>query len=1002
MRISNFLIRIKPKMLKYSWLIVVLLLVSTRAFSQDPSNTATDIKEIPPSPTIWEFEKYGNYPVSMHTGVPNISIPLGSASSGQLQVPISLNYHASGIKVDQKSSWVGLGWTLMTGGAITRTIRGSNDESGYIDGPYYHPGEFNPGVDYSEMEQMLIGTIDTEPDIFNYDFMGYSGKFIFNQSNTKETATVALIPHNDLKVIPDFTGEDGFSFTIITPDGIKAEFGYAENASEYRPAGLIQAYTVTAPSVWYLKKLTAPNGIDVITFTYELVPGYHSQSPGFVFDPRTSDSQSVNYPNPCNLNVHDIQLGESGSGVVYSGVKRIKQITHTNGYVLFNSSANNRVDDPDNEDLRLDTVQFFENTNGESGQLIKSYALEYDYFGSTAGSSSIPDDRRVRLKLHKVYEVASSGLLKNPYVFSYKDSGSERLPPRFSKGQDYWGYYNGKTGNSTLAPRYLTEHPNGTSFYLGTADRDPYPAYTQAGVLEKITYPTLGYTVFEYENNTITIAQAGNLEQHIAGGLRVHQITNYDFDNSMQSVRSYEYVQKDNPSLSSGVYNGSQFITPKDFFSGKPYYYSAQLDSNCSSAGFGFPPNGFNTLHASVSSSPAVAKNYATVFYSEVKEYNGSISEHDGYTWYHYDATKDAIFQGSGPVSFNIDRSWDRGQLLLKETYENGNTTPVSTEVNTYEEIQVQTPISGYKPGTRFNVVSLGYAPPEVVANHAEVSFRNNQYFLTYYTEPIVWKRLVSTVTSQDGVTVTQTFSYDPTGTHTNVTGVLVTDSNQETLETKTYYPDDISSRFILEEGGDFTEAEYQQIHQLKKHDLHRTNTPIQSVTKKNGNVLTIQRNLFDTFDNIVLPSRSLRTVGNHSLEEYIHYRDYIDGRPTMLSRTNGPIVSYLWGYNKEYPIAKIENADYTSIASALGISVTTLENYTENHISQINSLRNLLPQAMITTYEYKPLVGMSSITDSKGYIMKYSYDGFNRLIEVRDSDEKLISENLYHYKNQD
>jgi uncharacterized protein RhaS with RHS repeats len=53
----------------------------------------------------------------------------------------------------------------------------------------------------------------------------------------------------------------------------------------------------------------------------------------------------------------------------------------------------------------------------------------------------------------------------------------------------------------------------------------------------------------------------------------------------------------------------------------------------------------------------------------------------------------------------------------------------------------------------------------------------------------------------------------------------------------------------------------------------------------------------------------------------------------------------------------------------------------------------------MVTTYTYKPLVGISSVTDSKGLTTYYQYDTFNRLEVVKDSNGKILSQNQYHYK---
>ena len=77
-----------------------------------------------PSPTAAELGKYGDIPVSLYTGVPKIEVPVYTVETPKLSLPISLSYHASGIRVGQEASVVGLGWSLNAGGVITEdTIR---------------------------------------------------------------------------------------------------------------------------------------------------------------------------------------------------------------------------------------------------------------------------------------------------------------------------------------------------------------------------------------------------------------------------------------------------------------------------------------------------------------------------------------------------------------------------------------------------------------------------------------------------------------------------------------------------------------------------------------------------------------------------------------------------------------------------------------------------------------------------------------------------------------
>ncbi|MEC5143655.1 hypothetical protein [Chitinophaga sp. 212800010-3] len=85
-------------------------------------------KVIPPSPEIASITRYGLYPVTMFNGLPGISIPIYNVNIRGFSLPISLDYHASGIKVDDLASWVGLGWNINAGGAITRTVMGVPDD----------------------------------------------------------------------------------------------------------------------------------------------------------------------------------------------------------------------------------------------------------------------------------------------------------------------------------------------------------------------------------------------------------------------------------------------------------------------------------------------------------------------------------------------------------------------------------------------------------------------------------------------------------------------------------------------------------------------------------------------------------------------------------------------------------------------------------------------------------------------------------------------------------
>lgn len=100
-------------------IIFLLIFWSLDVFAQIPEPP----KSIP-SPNAFSFAQYTNIPISHFTGLPQISMPIALASYKNLNIPIELTYLNSGFKPEQHPGWVGLGWSLNTGGVITRTVKG--------------------------------------------------------------------------------------------------------------------------------------------------------------------------------------------------------------------------------------------------------------------------------------------------------------------------------------------------------------------------------------------------------------------------------------------------------------------------------------------------------------------------------------------------------------------------------------------------------------------------------------------------------------------------------------------------------------------------------------------------------------------------------------------------------------------------------------------------------------------------------------------------------------
>ncbi|MEX0315719.1 MAG: hypothetical protein AB3N18_16195, partial [Allomuricauda sp.] len=130
--------------------LVVFLLYATVSISQQ--GPVQPMVQIPSSPIASTLGKYAEYPVSLNTGTVNISVPLYTIKSKSLQLPISLSYHSSGIKVNDKATNVGLGWSLNAGGVINRGMNGKPDY-----GPFQQVAQADTLEYFGNAEKLLNG-----------------------------------------------------------------------------------------------------------------------------------------------------------------------------------------------------------------------------------------------------------------------------------------------------------------------------------------------------------------------------------------------------------------------------------------------------------------------------------------------------------------------------------------------------------------------------------------------------------------------------------------------------------------------------------------------------------------------------------------------------------------------------------------------------------------------------------------------------------------------------
>lgn len=492
----------KQKILLNRSVLVVFIIILSFVFSsrkllgQDQYKTHKNLMNIiPPSPDASSLGKYGEIGVSKYTGIPQISIPIYTVNNRGLQVPIALNYHSGGVRVEEHAPWVGLGWSLTAGGLVTRTVVGLADDlegAGYLGNPI----DINNFNLLNETQQQEIlqdannGNIDLEPDTYSFNVLNISGKFFINKANRQ----CVLQTQSNIKI--QIIGQTRILGWKITDEGGNIYFFEERETTRTRSFGATNRTdfsSQTMTSTWHLSRIIQPNG-DTISFIYQDYKNEYFTRQGaskYIFLGGGTETNTCDGVNP----TYDTYSSMDITG------KRIAEIRFNDGKILFKKSTTLRQDMPN--DYYLAGMEVYNNNN----DLISSHVLNYGYFESNLNCSPsgllFNDDFKHRLKLLSVTQVPTKG--ETPLVHSF-DYHEGDLPSVFSNSQDHWGFYNGKN-NCSLIP---LDNSVGTGSNCNNGigvDRSVDFNFAKVGTLKKITYPTGGYTLFEYESNDATITE---------------------------------------------------------------------------------------------------------------------------------------------------------------------------------------------------------------------------------------------------------------------------------------------------------------------------------------------------------------------------------------------------------------------------------------------------------------------------------------------------------------
>ena len=500
---------------------IVLLASVSNIFGQNNTSNQSQydpsVRNVPTSPEVALLGRFGNIPVGHYTGTAEVSVPLYLLKVNNIEIPLTLSYHTSGIKVADEATWVGLGWNFMPEATITQEIRGREEFVAGGDGfsniagynifkshfqtlyaqsqisrlqvgyNGYNSGATvitNPSVDDSEFIINDLNGGKGQPDVFTYNFYGYSGKFFFNPENSSEI--LFMESNNDVKFS---RVSEGWLATVNNGDKF---YFYAVEKSRSAGSGA----SVDIGYTFKITKIQLVNGKTII-FQY-LDENSYAQYPVQV-------AHLTDFTWPSSV--------RTDTNITINEKKTLIGIETEDTRVDFN--LDNREDiRPNSPSVPIKKLASIDIKSKYPNKKIKSFVFNTSYF-SPAVSSIEEGYKNKRLKLNSIQEInynESSTAVQNipPYTFEYDLTNT--MPDKWSSS-DFYGYHNG-TNSINLIPdlaffNYLNQAPYKNygltvNYPANTVSRYTNTNYITTNVLKKITYPTQARTEFEYESNTFS------------------------------------------------------------------------------------------------------------------------------------------------------------------------------------------------------------------------------------------------------------------------------------------------------------------------------------------------------------------------------------------------------------------------------------------------------------------------------------------------------------------
>lgn len=1005
---------------------------------------------VPVSPTAAAMEKYQTYPVNHCTGIPNITIPLYELKVGELIIPITLSYHAAGIKPKEGSGWMGTGWTLNLEPSVSRIINGVADEDSK--GWLYRNNPSNR-VPYELREKLIFyGEItdhkrDTQPDRFVYKLPQGGGSGYFYDLSTP----LITIPRTNDEVT--FVG----NMKITDDKGFRYLFDGANETTD------------RVPTRWMCTSILSNRDPSqtLIRFQYEKLPWRTSPSTVYQLDDKLIINPSDRAGYGSRMVVTQVQDNRNSSYQVAAPPKEpglykelpnaVLTYTYANGYY----EAKHRVVANNMTFSRLTGADFLGN------RLTVSYTAigESPYNGEVIDEINVFDEsgslvRKIafyitpyhdRTTLSKLDSVKISAPSVEPKVYSFLYYSETSVPDIYTMAVDHWGFCNGwddvNNRNTLRVPNFKIKlalpDVNGVGYkdsviYTNKGmDREPHHDWTKVGALAQIIDPYGVQTSFYYEGNHGAFRQysrsgtGGEKESylHPVGGLRTERIEVFDPKTDKRLTRQYRYGLTIMGDIRYGpVWGGGaikHWVTERDYCSN---LIIGNSDSNLSTT---------LTIYDSMPISNICFDNGSAAMYNIVEERVYDREGIDLTTHYYYDVEMHPF---EGVLKWNdkdVEGSirkffWNQPESILNR---------LCRRLPAHPQEPAADIVSNYS-GTNQRYGALirteYFKGGDLIAS-TDYKYRMRRGWDGNISFDIPFRRVSQDIDDymKHNPTVYPMFEVNNQYTQTDkVPTIYYLDTEQiraldqeiaKEYSGRSWWIKEIATakqyRYISRTNGpknplrpsfvETTNSDSTKV--IDRYDYLEDYPGILSYHKQEkGDEWRESRILFKPNSNLpdTIQFRTNRMKEYTNVVVYGAY-DKNNNVVEVIGKDGTPLV-FFWSYRNQYPIAKIENATRQQVIAALGHGADS-ENVFERWAdaakpstemwNKLNSLRYILPHVRVTTYAYEPLRGVISITDPNGMVSTFDYDNYSRLLQSSFLDaegrRRVLEQYIYNFVRQ-